>query len=204
MEQILLRFSDPDVVAKTLNGRALPPGVTKVQADSRVKNTLRVIGTQEGIAAVRDIVSLIDIKPRKGTFRLTVERVRFGASGKKYTTQVGRRTLTLTHNIPAVFKLIDTTGATLIVAATARLPQTSDTPATFLAELGCRQADGPGLSLKNAVPLPTEKTTKRILGLTFADESAVVSTVGGGYFPNKWKAPFTAYYLTVETASLSQ
>jgi hypothetical protein len=204
MEQIPLRFSDPEVVAKTLNGRALPPGVTRVQPDPKAKNTLRVIGTQEGIASVREIVSLIDREPRKGTFRFVVERVRFGASGKRSTTRVGRKTLTLTHNVPVVFKLIDTTGATLLVAATARMPQTNDTPATFLTELGCRQGDGPGLSLKNAAPLPAVSTSKRMIGLTFADESAVVSTVGGGYIPTKWKAPFTAYYLTVETVSLPE
>lgn len=203
LEQIPLRYTDPSVVAKTLNETALPPGVIRVQVDPKAARTLRVLGTQEGIATIRTIVSLLDVKPRQGTFRITVDRVRFAANGQKYTTTVSKKMLNLTHNIPASFSLTDSTGDTVAVAVTARLPQTKETPATLLAKFGWRNVKG-SVGLERAVPLPTGTASKRVMGLTFSDATDIIGTVGVGNTPPKWSGTFTAYYLAVQPVSISR
>lgn len=204
LEQIPLRYSDPTVVAKTLNENTLPPGVIRVQVDPKATRTLRVLGTQEGIATMRTIVSLLDVKPRQGTFRITVDRVRFAPNGQKYTTTVSKKILNLTHNIPASFSLTDSTGDTIAVAVTARLPHTKETSATLLAQFGWRSVKGSSVGLERAVPLPTGTASKRVMGLTFSDAADIIGTVGVGNTPAKWSGTFTAYYLAVQPVSVSR
>ncbi len=204
LEQMTLRYADPAVVAKSLNARVLPEGVFRVQPDPKNPRALRVLATQEGIETVRALIALIDVKPRQGTFRVTVERVRFMANGKKYAVPVTRKTLTLTHNVKSAFRLVDTTGATVVAAVTVRLPQTKDTPETLLAELGCREAKGRTVGLERGLALPTGAKPTRVVGITFAEESNIIGTVGVGNTPAKWTGTFTAYYLTIQTISVSR
>ncbi|MBC8138227.1 MAG: hypothetical protein H8F28_20295 [Fibrella sp.] len=204
LEQISLRYSDPVVVAKTLNARALPDGVFRVQPDPKTPRTLRVLGTQEGVATIRTLVSLIDVKPRQGIFRVTVERIQFSATGKKYTAIAARKVLTLTHNVPARFSLTDSMGGTVAVSITARLPQIEGTPATLVGQLGWREAKGASVGLERAIPLPTGTAVQRVMGLTFAENPDIIGTVGVGNIPSKWNGRFTAYYLALQPVSVSK
>lgn len=204
LEQIPLRYSDPDLVAKALNKGGLPEGVIRIQVDASAPRGLRVLGTQEGIATVRSMIALLDVKPRKATFRVVLERVRYGASGKKTTSVVGRKTLTFVHNVPTNFNVVDSRGATLAVSVTARLPQTAETPPSLLAGFGWREASGKSTSLELAVALPTGGQPKRVVGLTFVDSSAIIGTIGVGNTPAKWTGNFFAYYLSLQPVSLTR
>lgn len=204
MEQIPLRYADPAVVAKTLNKSALPEGVMRVQPDPKARRTLRVLGTQEGIATVRSVVSLIDVKPRKGIFKIVVERMNFSAGGRTSTATVSKKTLALTSNVPAGFKLTDSTGSTIVVSITARLPHSQDTPETLMADFGWREPKGSSVGLKRALPLPKVSTPRRVVGVTFVDNPEIVKTIGLGKTPGKWTGSFTAYYLAIQPVSISK
>ena len=202
MEQIALRHVAADTLAKTLNAQKLPLGVQRVSVAPDDKATLRVFGTADGVAAMKAMIALMDVAPRKASFRVTIERAQFAATGVRYSTTLYSKTVTLATNVPHTIKTTDKRGGTFIGQVTARLPQVADAKPTVIAGLGYITAKGKTVSLERALPLPTKKQVTRLVGITFADESDFIGTVGVGNYPKQWKGEPVAYYLAVRPLSV--
>lgn len=197
LEQIPLRYADAATLAKTLSAQRLPVGIQRVKVDPENAKALQVLGTADGIAQMKAMVSLVDVKPKTATFKVIIERNQFAANGVRYANPVATKTLTLTHNVASRFAVTDKNGETIAAAVTARMPSDNTEP-TLLATLGWLNKKEQTVGLERFMLLPTNTRTTRVLGVTFADESAFIAKIGGGKLPEAWQGRQIAYILYVK------
>lgn len=197
LEQIPLRYADAATVAKTLNSQPLPGGIKRVKVDAQNPQALQVLGTAEGIAQLKTMVLLVDVAPKTATYDVIIERNRFAANGTRYANPVATKTLTLTHNVASRFAVTDDNGETLSVSVTARMP-TDKTKPTLLATLGWMNKKKNTVGLEGFMPLPVGKEKVRVIGVTFADETAFIAALGAGKIPREWQGKQIAYILYVK------
>jgi len=205
MERIPLRYADPGQVATSIQASRLPDGVMRVSADPREKHTLRVIGTQDGIATVRQMASLLDVAPRKISLNTRIIRMRFLSGGKRDATVVRTVTATTTHNIPATTTFRDGKSNDVVqFTLTPRIPTKDAKQVALTVQFGIRFADGTGLSLGRGLPIPFNAPLQRIIGLTENSDRAVLNAVARGELPSRWRGTFVVFYLEVQIASPPQ
>ena len=196
LEVVPLRFADAATVAKTLNAQRLPKGVLRVKVNPDNAKSLQILGTADGVAELKAIIALVDVPLKKATFQVTIERVQFGADGVRDATVVDMRTLIFSDNEPKSYAVTDKYGDTLAASLTARIPSDT-TKRTLQTTFGWMNAKGYRVGLERFAPLPVGKKTVNIVGVTFADESDFVATLGVGKIPQRWQGKPLAYVLSV-------
>jgi len=199
LERIPLHYADPKRVAASLQASRLPDGVMRVSADPKEKHTLRVIGTQDGIATVRQMAAMLDVAPRQISLHFRVLRMRFLAGGKRDSTVVRAATASTTHNVPVTTSFRDTTtGDTVQFTLTPRITTKEAKQVALTVQFGVRFADGTSLGLGCGLPLPFNAPFRRIIGLTENSDHAVLNAVARGELPSRWRDTFVAYYLEMQ------
>lgn len=196
LEEIPLRFADAATLAKTLNAAPMTTGVKQIKVDPKKPKALLVLGTADGIAALKTLVSLVDVKPKKATYQVIIERTQFAANGERYANPVATKTLTLTSNEASRFVVTDSHGETIAVALTARMHDPAKQ--TLLATLGWMTKKESTVGLEAFMPLPTANEKVRVVGVTFADETAFIAALGAGKIPGEWQGRQIAYILYVK------
>lgn len=118
----------PRTLCLTLPGS----GEVQIVPDERAR-TLRVRGDADAVAQVRQMVALMDVRPRQVRIRLRLARVLPGRVGGAREQTLGAPTITAQNNQPATVALRGRNGADYTVVITPRI--NSDGSITLLTEL---------------------------------------------------------------------
>ncbi|NLH98430.1 MAG: hypothetical protein GX446_02950 [Chthonomonadales bacterium] len=178
---IVLKNTTGTIVSRALATVSRPDGKTGIEiagldywaVDER-KNAVLAVGTDAAIRELRQMVALIDVRPKTVTLQCRILRTERDESGKLTTTVISAPRVTALNNTPASIS-VDHEGVTLTADILARLgsSEAGGAPAlTIAADFGIARQRGAGMFTRS---------TRRIRQGT---------TAVFGWLPDLWgKAP---------------
>lgn len=204
LESVPLRYVDPAAVIKTLKANTLPAGVTRIFPDKANKKIVQVLGTQEGIASIRPLITLLDVAPRSVSLGVRIIQVRVPPKGKTVTTIIKTGNYTTPNNVPVVVTArAKDSGDAFQVSLDPRIADTTEKQITLLMQFGIRFANKSSLGVGRGLTVKRGAALQRVIGLTKSTDKAVLKSVVQGEIPQGWRGGSLQVYFVEVQADLS-